>query len=84
MGLQEGFAQGGDFRLRIEFPSAFPGEFLGTEAVGGLFGMLVERGSSGICAPLPYRSFSPRGAATLFHKPHRQRPGLPGVCEKAT
>ena len=32
--MQEGFAQDGDFRLRTEFPSAFPGEFLGTEAVG--------------------------------------------------
>ena len=76
MCLQEGFAQDRDFRLGIEFLSAFPREFLGTEAVGGLFGMLVERGSSGICAPLPHRSFSPLAAATLFHKPHRQRPGL--------
>lgn len=84
MCLQEGFAQDRDFRLGIEFLSAFPGEFLGTEAVGGLFGMLVERGSSGICAPLPHRSFFPTGRSHPLSQTPQAEARTPGVCEKAT
>lgn len=58
-GLQEGFAQDRDFRLRIEFPSAFPGEFLGTEAVGSCLecwwkGEALESVRPFLTAPSPH------------------------------
>lgn len=35
IGHWEGLSQGRDWRLKIESPNAFPGEFLGTESLGG-------------------------------------------------
>lgn len=78
-GHQEGLVQDRDWRLKIGFPRAFPGEFFGTDS-GSQFGMLVERSSSGIYTyplsiphSIPIPSIQPIWVQPL-HKSHRERP----------
>lgn len=68
----------------LEFLSAFPGEFLGTEAVGGLFGMLVEREVLEFRRLPHFRSFFPTGRMPPSSQTPQAEARTPGVCEKAT